>query len=142
MPEKAVSAVGRLRARNFSRSPRDSSSELASDPMARPHVNPRRVPAAHSGHLSSPDADDLPAPECLEVSAKLWDYLDGNCSSELATRINVHLSACQLCLRLLGLQERFLDSLAELRERRPAAARLHVRVRKALANERHSAAQS
>jgi hypothetical protein len=86
--------------------------------------------------LSSPDAPDIQSPECQEVLTNFWDYLDGNCSSELAERIGTHVSSCLLCLRFRRFQERFFASLAELRERSPAPSRVHDRVRKALAAER------
>jgi hypothetical protein len=86
--------------------------------------------------LSPSDAPDIQSPECQEVLANFWDYLDGNCSSELAERIDSHVSLCLLCLRFRRFQERFFASLAELRERSPAPPRVHDRVRKALAAER------
>jgi predicted anti-sigma-YlaC factor YlaD len=70
------------------------------------------------------------------VLANFWDYLDGNCSSELAHRIEAHLSACRSCLRFRRFQERFFTSLASVRDRWAAPARVHVRVRKALTAER------
>jgi mycothiol system anti-sigma-R factor len=86
--------------------------------------------------LSPSDVGDLPSPECREVVASLWDYLDGNCSSELAERIDAHISSCASCLRFRQAQETFFEALAEVRERSPAPRHLHDRVRQALAAER------
>jgi mycothiol system anti-sigma-R factor len=101
----------------------------------RTHVTLHHFPPARNG-LSSSDAPDIPSAECQEVLTNFWDYLDGNCSSELAERIDAHASSCVPCLRFRRFQERFLASLAELRERSPAPRRLRDRVRKALAVER------
>jgi anti-sigma factor (TIGR02949 family) len=78
----------------------------------------------------------MPSPECQEVLTNFWDYLDGNCSPELAERIDAHVSSCVPCFRFRRFQERFFASLAEVRERSPAPPRVHDRVRKALAAER------
>jgi mycothiol system anti-sigma-R factor len=86
--------------------------------------------------VSSSDAADLPSPECREVLTNLWDYLDGNCSTEVAERIDAHISSCAVCLRLRESQERFFEALAEVRERSPAPRHLHDRVRRAIAEER------
>ena len=92
-------------------------------------------PAAQN-RLASPDAPDMSSPECQEVLANFWDFLDGNCSPELATRIDAHVASCLPCLGFRRFQERFFTSLAEVRERSPAPARVHDRVREALAVER------
>jgi anti-sigma factor (TIGR02949 family) len=99
------------------------------------HVTIRQPPAAQNP-LSSSDAPDIPSPECQEVLTNVWDYLDGNCSLELAERIDAHVSSCVPCLRFWRFQERLLASLAELREWSTAPPRVHDRVRKALAAER------
>jgi putative zinc finger protein len=90
-----------------------------------------QLPAAQNTVPSSDALDVLP-PECEEVLANFWDYLDGNCSLELAERINTHVSSCVPCLRFQRVQERFFASLAELRWL-PAPSHVHDRVRKALA---------
>jgi hypothetical protein len=87
---------------------------------------------ASQNNLSPSDAPDLPSPECEEVLANFWDYLDGNCPSELAERIDAHISLCVPCLRFRRFQERFFASLAEVREQSPAPLHVHDRVRKAL----------
>jgi predicted anti-sigma-YlaC factor YlaD len=86
--------------------------------------------------LPSPDGQGIPSPECQEVLTAFWDYLDGNCSSELAERIEEHVSSCLPCRRFGQFQERFFASLAEVRERSPAPQHVHDRVREALAAER------
>jgi hypothetical protein len=91
---------------------------------------------ANQNALSSPDGLDITSPECREALTNLWDYLDGNCSSELAERIETHVSSCAPCLHCRRLQERFFASLAELREWSLAPLRLHDRVGKAVAVER------
>ena len=85
---------------------------------------------------SSSDSADIASPECQQVLANVWDYLDGNCSSELAQRIDGHVSSCAPCLHVRQFQERFFASLAGLREWSLAPRRLHDRVGKALAAER------
>jgi mycothiol system anti-sigma-R factor len=89
-------------------------------------------PDAQNKLSPSDDAPDIRSPECQEVLTNFWDYLDGNCSSELAERIEAHVSSCVPCLRFRRFQERFFASLAEVREESPAPSRLHDRVRKAL----------
>lgn len=98
--------------------------------MTLPHL-----PGAQNTSSSS-DGADIASPECQQVLANVWDYLDGNCSSELAERIEAHVSVCESCLRFRQFQERFFTSLAGVRERLAAPARVHVRIRKALAAER------
>jgi anti-sigma factor (TIGR02949 family) len=93
------------------------------------------LPAAQNT-LSSSDPPNMPSPECQEVLTNVWDYLDGNCSSSLAQRIDGHVSSCAPCLRLRQFQERFFASLAELRDWSFAPPRLHDRVEKTLAAER------
>jgi hypothetical protein len=81
------------------------------------------------------DIHDLPPLECREVLASVWDCRDGRCSPALAQRVDAHLTACVPCRRQREFQHRFFASLAELRERSPAPARVHDRVRKALVAE-------
>ena len=50
------------------------------------------LPAGQNS-LSSSDTPEMPSPECQEVVTNFWDYLDGNCSSELAERIEEHVSS-------------------------------------------------
>jgi hypothetical protein len=92
-------------------------------------------PAAQN-RLAPADAPAKSSPECREVLANFWDYLDGNCSPELAGRIDAHVASCVPCLGVGRLQERFFASLAEVRERSPAPPRIHGRGREALAAER------
>jgi hypothetical protein len=98
-------------------------------------VTLHHLPAGQNS-LSSSDTPEMPSPECQEVLTNFWDYLDGNCSSELAERIDAHVSSCLPCLRFRRFQERFFASLAEVREWWPAPPRVHDRVRKAFAAER------
>jgi hypothetical protein len=98
-------------------------------------VTRRHFPASQ-GSLSSRDGHDSPPSECQEVLTNLWDYLDGNCPSELVGRIDAHVSLCPPCLSVRRFQERFFASLAEVREQSRAPGRVHDRVRKALAAER------
>jgi hypothetical protein len=97
-------------------------------------VTPPNLPPAQSAVAAS-DAPEIVPLECQEVLATFWDYLDGNCCSELAARIDGHVSSCAPCLRFRRLQERFFASLAELRWS-PAPTHVYDRVRKALAAER------
>jgi hypothetical protein len=92
------------------------------------------IPAAQDTVPPS-DVPDVVPPECQEVLANCWDQLDGNCSSELAERMDGHVKLCPPCLRFRRLQERFLAALAELRWS-PAPSHVYDRVRKALTAER------
>jgi anti-sigma factor (TIGR02949 family) len=92
-------------------------------------------PAGHD-RVAPSDAPETLSPECQKVLANFWDYLDGNCSSELAERIEEHVSSCMTCWRFRRFQEQFLASLAEVRKWSPAPRHLHDRVREALAAER------
>ena len=94
-------------------------------------MTPQHRPAAQN-RVPSSSAPDLPPAECQVVLASFWDYLDGNCSSALADRIDGHISSCLPCLRFRHFQERFFASMAEVRDRSRAPARVHDRVRKAL----------
>jgi anti-sigma factor (TIGR02949 family) len=98
-------------------------------------VTLHRLPDAQN-RITSSDAPDAPSPECQEVLMNFWDYLDGNCSSDLAERIDAHITSCVPCFRFREFQERFFESLAEVREQSPAPSRLHERVRKAIATEK------
>ncbi len=82
------------------------------------------------------DADDPRAPECREALASFWDYLDGTCAPGLAARLEGHFDRCATCASVRAFQRRFLESLAAMRSRSPAPARLHERVRRALGAER------
>jgi predicted anti-sigma-YlaC factor YlaD len=93
-------------------------------------------PPAAQNRLASSDAPDMSSPECQEVRTNFWDYLDGNCSPELAARIDAHVASCVPCLGFRRFQEGFFASLAEVRRRPPAPPRVHDRVREALAAER------
>jgi hypothetical protein len=84
------------------------------------------------------DADALPSLECREVLPSFWDCRDGRSTPGLAERVEAHLAACVPCYGLREFQQRFFASLAELRERSSAPARVHDRVRKALAAERRA----
>ncbi len=104
----------------------------------RAHVTLNHRPARQD-RLPSTDAPDLPLPECQDVLAALWDYLDGNCSEQLVERIELHVAACDVCLRFTQVQQQLLASLAELRERVGAPGHVHDRVRRALATEQRDA---
>jgi hypothetical protein len=94
-----------------------------------------RHPAAQE-KLPPSDTHDLRSLECREVLPSFWDVRDGRCSPDLAGRVEAHLAGCVPCYRLQEFQHRFFALLAELRGRSPAPARVHDRVRKALAAER------
>ena len=85
---------------------------------------------------ASPEPLGGPPPECLEVLANFWDYVDGNCCPELVARIDAHVSSCAPCLRFRQLQECFFMALAGVREGWPAPDRVRDRVRRTLAAER------
>jgi hypothetical protein len=98
-------------------------------------VASHRLPAVPNT-LSSPDGTGMPSPKCEEVLTNFWDYVDGSCAPDIAGRIEAHVSTCVPCLRFRQSQQLFFNALAALRQRSPAPARLHDRVRKALAAER------
>jgi putative zinc finger protein len=93
-------------------------------------VTPHHRPAQN--RPSSSDALDAWPPECHEALTNFWDYLAGDCSSELAERIEAHVASCVPCVRFRRFQDRFFAALAEVRERSPAPPRVHDRVRMAL----------
>jgi hypothetical protein len=101
---------------------------------------PTRVTLHHRpagrNRVSCSDAPDLPSPECREVLASFWDYRDGNCSSELAERIEEHVASCLPCRRFRRFQVRLFATLAEVRKWSPAPPHVHDRVRRALATDR------
>ena len=100
-------------------------------------MNARRPPAAH-GIAPSCDAPEIRALDCRQVVARFWDYLDGRCPSEVAQRIDAHVALCISCQRLRRFENRFLDLIGEVRRRSPAPRRLHDRVCRALAAQRHA----
>jgi hypothetical protein len=61
--------------------------------------------------------------------------LDGNCSDQIAARLIAHVPACAPCARQMAIQQKFLESLAQLRERSRAPAGLRRIVRRAVATE-------
>jgi len=83
-----------------------------------------------------PDAAGAPVLDCRAVLASFWDCHDGRSSPELSARVDAHLTACVPCSRLREFQQRFFASLADLRTRSRAPARVQARVRAALAAER------
>jgi predicted anti-sigma-YlaC factor YlaD len=83
-----------------------------------------------------PDAAPAASPDCGPLLAYFWDYLDGDCPSEVVAHIDAHVQACPPCRRFQQAQALFLQSLAELRARWVAPQRVHDRVRAALAAER------
>ena len=120
---------------NSHRRTRDSFSITANEPSPDP-VSLDRSPAAAANRRPSTDADDHRALECREVLASCWDYLDGTCAPALALRLDGHFSRCVTCSGVREFQTRFLASLAAMRSRSLAPARLHERVRRALVAER------
>jgi mycothiol system anti-sigma-R factor len=111
---------------------RDSSFELLWYRAPRPRrVTPQEMPAAQYS-ASYPAA---PSGECAVVLDSIWDYLDGNCCDQTAARLIAHVPACAPCGRQMAIQQQFLESLAELRERSRAPAGLRKIVRRALAAE-------
>ena len=91
----------------------------------------------------SRSGSDVPAAAaaCVEFLARLWDHLDGNCPPAVAERMEAHASSCSACERVRQSQERFLESLAALREKGPpVSGRARDRVRVVLDAERRSIA--
>lgn len=107
------------------------------DHPAQERVTSQDVSASHSG-LAPVGAVDTSAAECELTLAHAWDYLDGHCSADVAGRIIAHVPSCSSCSRHLLIQEQFLSSLADLRERPAAPTRLHESVRATLAADREA----
>jgi predicted anti-sigma-YlaC factor YlaD len=86
--------------------------------------------------IPTPDDAPTPPPDCGALLAYFWDYLDGDCPSEIVAHIDTHVRACSPCRRFQQAQALFLQLLAELRARWVAPPSVHNRVRAALAAER------
>ena len=98
-------------------------------------MTPQDLPAAQDS-LSTAGVLAPAPPDCEVVLAHLWDYLDGNCADDVASRIIGHVPSCLSCSRHLLIQEQFFSSLAELRDRSAAPRGLHKSVRNRLTVER------
>jgi mycothiol system anti-sigma-R factor len=115
---------------------RDSSFRASLVPSTRRRlVNPQDVPSARDCP-SFHGAPKAPSGACAVVRDSIWDYLDGRCSDRAAARLIAHVPSCAPCARQMAIEEQFLTSLAELRERSMAPAGLRKVVRRTVAVER------
>ena len=69
---------------------------------------------------------------CKDVIHQLWDYLDGECTSELAEAIREHLELCAGCRAVSEFEETFLQTVQGLVENPPADGELRSKVLTAL----------
>ena len=69
---------------------------------------------------------------CKDVIHKLWDYLDGEVTPELADAIKEHLELCAGCRAVSGFEEAFLHTVQVLVDDPPADAELQAKVLAAL----------
>lgn len=53
--------------------------------------------------------------DCEAVMRQLWDYLDGELTTERALQLAAHLSACQRCHPQMAFEQAFLAVLAASR---------------------------
>jgi anti-sigma factor (TIGR02949 family) len=70
--------------------------------------------------------------DCGTVVRRLFDYLDGELSSEREAAMRSHLAVCARCYPHYDFERRFLEALAATREDRPAPETLRARVLESL----------
>lgn len=66
--------------------------------------------------------------DCEAVMRQLWDYLDGELTSERTLQLAAHLSACQRCHPQMAFEQAFLAVLAASRGTGAASPMLRQRV--------------
>jgi anti-sigma factor (TIGR02949 family) len=71
--------------------------------------------------------EGVPAIDCGDVMAKLWDYLDGDLDAETVAAIRAHLDACGHCLPHAEYGDAFLRAVKALRRPPETAADAPVR---------------
>ena len=81
------------------------------------------------GHRGAPTAGRM---NCQEAMAVLWDYLDGELSTEREAAMRWHLEVCAPCLKHHAFERAFLDAVATARRSDAASPVLRERVTKAL----------
>ncbi|HJU66480.1 MAG TPA: zf-HC2 domain-containing protein [Gemmatimonadaceae bacterium] len=76
-----------------------------------------------------------PMLDCDAVMRQLWDYLDGELTSERVAAIREHLALCARCYPQLEFERTFLDTLARVRREHSNPERVRERVLTALRAE-------
>lgn len=83
-------------------------------------------------HPKAPTAGTL---NCRDAMAVLWDYLDGELSTEREAAVRSHLEVCRPCLGHHEFERAFLDAVATARTSDPAPPALRQRVTDALRSQ-------
>jgi mycothiol system anti-sigma-R factor len=79
------------------------------------------------------DVNDLtPMIDCHAVMRRLWDYLDGELSTEHVVAIEAHLKMCGRCYPQYEFERDFLDQVGRMRREHSDLARLRARLLEAL----------
>lgn len=77
----------------------------------------------------------MPILDCDTVMRQLWDYLDGELTTERALQLAAHLTTCQRCHPQMAFEQAFLTVLASTRSAGGHASALRQRVMAMLAAE-------
>ncbi|GAC1647414.1 MAG: hypothetical protein NVS4B3_01450 [Gemmatimonadaceae bacterium] len=73
-----------------------------------------------------------PMLDCHAVMRQLWDYLDGELTTERMDAIREHLAMCARCYPQVEFERTFLETLAHVRREHSDQNRLAERVLAAL----------
>ncbi len=66
--------------------------------------------------------------DCQAVMRRLWDYLDGELSTENVVAIEAHLEMCGRCYPQYEFERDFLDQVGRLRREHSDLGRLRTRL--------------
>lgn len=78
------------------------------------------------------NSDETPMIDCQSVMRQLWDFLDGELTSERVQAIEGHLKMCGRCYPQYEFERTFLDQIGKLRREHSDLPRLRSRLLDAL----------
>ncbi|HJR63737.1 MAG TPA: zf-HC2 domain-containing protein [Gemmatimonadaceae bacterium] len=73
-----------------------------------------------------------PMLDCDAVMRQLWDYLDGELTSDRVAAIRAHLALCERCYPQYEFERTFLETVARARREHPDPGRVQEHVMAAL----------
>lgn len=62
------------------------------------------------------DSDSAPVRDCSSAMSKLFELLDGECTSEKARQLQLHITSCPDCFTQADFEKRFLDAIASMKK--------------------------
>lgn len=78
---------------------------------------------------------EIPMLDCRSAMQQLWDYVDGELTSERMQSVRRHLDECAHCHPNAEFAERFLAALHSTRDERPCPQEVRAKVMATLRKE-------